>query len=93
MDQEKTQAQSKQEQIAKFLEKAKKDGEIKMEEVSSILQEIGADAAREDAFFEELENSGPTYWYTTLPLRRCDPQVLSSARPWAGTMPATIINM
>ncbi len=58
MDQEKTQAQSKQEQIAKFLEKAKKDGEIKMEEVSSILQEIGADAAREDAFFEELENSG-----------------------------------
>ena len=58
MDQEKTQAQSKQEQIAKVLEKAKKDGEIKMEEVSSILQEIGADAAREDAFFEELENSG-----------------------------------
>ncbi|MBQ4505708.1 MAG: RNA polymerase sigma factor RpoD [Firmicutes bacterium] len=48
----------KQEQIAKMIEKAKKDGEIKMEDVSLILQEIGADSSKEDAFFEELENSG-----------------------------------
>ncbi|MBR0130245.1 MAG: RNA polymerase sigma factor RpoD [Firmicutes bacterium] len=50
--------EKKLEQFNSTLEKAKKSGEIKLQDVNEILSEMNADGNREDAFFEELEQNG-----------------------------------
>ncbi len=50
--------EKKLEQFTATLEKAKKSGEIKLQDVNEILSEMNADGNREDAFFEELEQNG-----------------------------------
>ncbi len=50
--------EKKLEQFNETLEKAKKSGEIKLQDVNEILSEINADGSREDAFYEELEQNG-----------------------------------
>ncbi len=53
-----TKTADKNAQLESLLEKAKRSGEIKASDVNEILSEMNADAAREDAFYEELEASG-----------------------------------
>ena len=53
-----TKTLDKNAQLESFLEKVKRAGEIKLSDVNEILSEVNADAAREDAVFDELEASG-----------------------------------